>query len=145
MKTVFNMDQREPRSVGQTGRSRLALVVLSVYWVGIFIASHIPESRVPKGWEVSGAYMHVGAYFVLALLVFVNAGLFRRVYLTSKKTWLLVGVIAAYAGLDEFLQNFVPGRHGSAVDWTIDMAGCLFCVGLLWVLGQLGLVGKRAD
>ncbi len=142
MKTVFNMEPGKPRSVRQTGKSRLALVILCVYWVGIFIASHIPKPYVPKGWDVSGMRLHAGAYFVLALLVFVNAGLFRRVYLTSKKTWLLVGVIAAYAGLDEFLQNFIPGRDGSAVDWAIDMAGCLSCVGLLWVLGQLG---KRAD
>ncbi|GAH42266.1 unnamed protein product [marine sediment metagenome] len=75
--------------------------------------------------------LHVGAYFVLALLVFVNAGLFRRVYLTSKKTWLLVGVIAAYAGLDEFLQVFVPGRRGSPLDWAVDVVACLLCVGLL--------------
>ena len=139
------MEPGKPRSVRQTGKSRLALVVLSIYWVGIFIASHIPKSHVPKGWEVSGARVHAGAYFVLALLVFVNAGLFRRVYLTSKKTWLLVGVIAAYAGLDEFLQVFAEGRDGSPVDWVIDVAACLFCVGLLWVVGLLRLLAKRAD
>ena len=142
---MFNIDQRKPGSVGYTGRSRLALAVLILYWVGIFIASHIPKSRVPKGWEVSGARLHAGAYFVLTLLVFANARFLRRVSLRAKKTWLLVGLIAVYAGLDEFLQNFVQGRDGSAIDWAIDMASCLFCVGLLWVLGQLGLLGKRAD
>ena len=120
-------------------------MVLSIYWVGIFIASHIPKSYVPKGWSVSGARVHAGAYFVLTLLVFANAGFLRRASLRAKKTWMLVGLIGAYAGLDEFLQNFIPGRDGSPVDWAIDMAGCLFCVGLLWVLGQLGLLGKRAD
>ena len=89
--------------------------------------------------------MHAGAYFVLTLLVFANAGLFRRASLRAKKTWLLVGLIGAYAGLDEFLQNFVQGRDASVVDWVVDMASCLLCVGLLWVLGQLGLIGKRAD
>ena len=145
MKTVFNMEPGKPRSVGQTGKSRLALVILCVYWVGIFIASHIPKPYVPKGWDVSGMRLHAGAYFVLALLVFVNARLFRRVSLTSKKTWLLVGVIAAYAGLDEFLQVFAEGRHGSPVDWAINMAGCLFCVGLLWVVGLLRLLDRGAD
>ena len=139
------MEPGKPRSVRQTGKSRLALVILCVYWVGIFIASHIPKPYVPKGWDVSGMRLHAGAYFVLALLVFVNAGLFRRVYLTSKKTWLLVGVIAAYAGLDEFLQVFAEGRNGSPVDWVIDVAACLFCVGLLWVVGLLRLLDRGAD
>ncbi len=145
MKTVLNMEPGKPRAVRQSGKSRLALVILCVYWVGIFIASHIPKPYVPKGCDVSGIMLHAGAYFVLTLLVFVNAGLFRRVYLTSKKTWLLVGVIAAYAGLDEFLQNFIQGRDGSAIDWVIDVAACLFCVGLLWVAGRLWLADRRAD
>jgi len=139
------MQKGKPTSVRQTGKSRLALVILCVYWAGIFIASHIPKSYVPKGWDVSGMGLHAGAYFVLALLVFVNAGLVHRVYLTSKKTWLLIGLIAAYAGLDEFLQLFIPGRAGSPVDWLIDVAACLFCVGLLWVVGLLRPLDRGVD
>lgn len=144
MKTVFNMVQREPSSLGHTGRYRLALIVLIIYWVGIFIVSHIPKLHVPKDVPVSGALLHAAAYFVLTLLLFANAGLLRRASLRAKKTWLLVGLIGAYAGLDELLQNFVQGRDGSIVDWAVDMASCLFCVGLLWVLGRLWLTGRRA-
>ncbi len=139
------MDQREPRVVGQRGKSRLGLVVLCVYWVGIFIVSHIPKDHVPEGWDVSGVRLHVGAYFVLTLLVFANAGFFRQGGLGWKKTWLLVGLIGAYAGLDEFLQVFIPGRGGSAVDWAVDVAASLLCVGLLWVVRRLWLAGRRAD
>ena len=131
MKTVFNMEPGKPRPVRQTGKSRLALVVLSIYWVGIFIASHIPRSHVPSGWKVSGKLHHLVAYFVLTVLVFINAGLIRRASLCSKKTWLMVSVIIAYAALDEFLQVFVPGRDGSPLDWAVDVVACLLCVGLL--------------
>ena len=139
------MDQREPRVVGQRGKSRLGLVVLCVYWVGIFIVSHIPKDHVPEGWDVSGVRLHAGAYFLLTLLVFANAGFFRQGGLGWKKTWLLVGLIGAYAGLDEFLQVFIQGRSGSAVDWAVDVAACLLCVGLLWVVRQLWLASRRAD
>ncbi len=139
------MDPREPRVVGQRGKSRLGLVVLCVYWVGIFIVSHIPKDHVPEGWDVSGVRLHAGAYFVLTLLVFANAGFFRQGGLGWKKTWLLVGLIGAYAGLDEFLQVFIQGRGGSAVDWAVDVAACLLCVGLLWVVRRLWLAGRRAD
>ena len=137
------MDRREPRVVGQGGKSRLGLVVLCVYWVGIFIASHIPKEHVPKGVDLSGVHRHIGAYFVLTLLVFANAGFFRQGGLGWKKTWLLVGLIGAYAGLDEFLQKFT-GRSGSVIDWAVDVGACLLCVGLLWVSGRLWLTGRRA-
>ena len=143
MKIVHNMEPGKPRSVGQTGKSRLALVILCVYWVGIFIASHIPKPYVPKGWYVSGKFLHLGVYFVLTLLVFVNAGIFRRASPRSKKTWLMVGVIAAYAGLDEFLQLFIPGRAGSEIDWAVDMTACMLCVGLLWAVERLRARGKN--
>ena len=143
MKIVHNMEPGKPRSVGQTGKSRLALVILCVYWVGIFIASHIPKQHVPPGWHVSGKFLHLGAYFVLTLLVFINAGLVRRASLRSKKTWLMVGIIVGYAGLDELLQLFIPGRAGSAIDWALDITACMLCVGLLWLAERLRARGKN--
>ncbi len=136
MKTVLNMDPDEPRPVRQRGKSRLALVVLSIYWVSIFILSHIPRDSVPPGWTVSGKLHHLVAYFVLTLLVFINAGLIGRASLRSKKTWRMIGVVTAYGALDEFLQTFIQGRDGNPLDWAVDVVGCLLCVGLL-LLAQL--------
>ncbi len=137
MKTVLNMDPDEPRPVRQRGKSKLALVVLSIYWVSIFILSHIPRDYVPSGWTVSGKTHHLVAYFVLTLLVFINAGLIGRASLRSKKTWLMIGVVIAYGALDEFLQVFIPGRHGSHLDWAVDVAACLLCVGVLLLAQRL--------
>ncbi|NIA06305.1 MAG: hypothetical protein GWP14_01480 [Actinobacteria bacterium] len=124
-----------PPQKHRTGqRSRLALVGLCVYWPTIFIISHIPKDYVPKNVTVSGVGVHLGAYFVLTLLVFLNAGLGHNTHLRSKKTWLLVGAIAAYAALDEFVQSFIQGRSGNIIDWTVDMSACLLCVGLLRLL-----------
>ena len=38
---------------------------------------------------------------------------------------------SAYAVTDEFHQTFVPGRHGTPVDWAIDTAGALLGLALL--------------
>jgi len=117
-------------------KSRLALIALCLYWPTIFIISHIPKRFVPPDVEVSGKVLHIAAYFVLTLLVFLNAGLICSTSLRLKKTWLLVGLIAAYAAVDELLQLYIEGRHGSPVDWTTDMVACLFCVGLLVMLAK---------
>ena len=137
MRTVPNMAPDKPRSVRPTGKSRLTLVVLCVYWLTIFVLSHIPKDRVPSGWTVSGKTLHLGAYFVLTLLVFANAQLILRTSLRSKKTWLMIGVVVAYGALDEFLQLFIPGRHGSLLDWAVDVAACLLCVGVLLLAQRL--------
>jgi VanZ family protein len=119
------------------------MVGLCVYWPGIFIISHIPKGYMPQNVRVSGVSVHLLAYFVLTLLVFLSAGLGYNTYLRSKKTWLLVGVIAAYATLDEYVQIFIKSRYGSPFDIAIDMSACLLCVGLLRLLA--GIRGGRGQ
>ena len=137
MKTIPNMERGEPGAGRPKGKSRLALLVLCVYWLTIFILSHLPKDYVPSGWKVSGKFHHLGAYVVLTFLVFLNAGLIRNVSLRFKKTWLMIGVVIAYGALDEFLQAFIPGRRGSPRDWAVDVIACLLCVGMLLLSQRL--------
>jgi VanZ family protein len=44
--------------------------------------------------------------------------------------WLLVAAIAVFAGVDEGMQQFVPGRAADVLDWTADVAGSLLAVWL---------------
>ena len=141
MSQVFKDEPSPPREdqAGQARsvhRSKLALVALCIYWPAIFIISHIPKQYVPRDMAVSGKTLHMVAYFLLTLLVFINAGLFGRVSLLSKKTYLLIGVIAAYAAVDEWIQVYIEGRHGSSIDWGIDVGACVLCVVLLVILGK---------
>ena len=125
------LEERRTGRVQRGRKSRLALAGLCVYWPAIFVISHIPKEHVPKNVPVSGRAVHLVAYFVLTLLLFLNAGLARRASFRSKKTWTLIVIIAAYAALDEFVQHFIPGRYGSSIDWAVDVCACLLCVGLL--------------
>lgn len=39
--------------------------------------------------------------------------------------WFLVVTIAAFAGADEWVQQFMAGRNADFMDWVADMAGVL--------------------
>ena len=112
------------------------MVALCVYWPTIFIISHISKDAVPPGFHVSGLPQHLVAYFVLTLLVFINAGLLYRTSLRSKKTYLLMAIIAAYGAVDEALQNYIQGRRGHPLDWSVNVAACICCVLFLALLAK---------
>jgi lipopolysaccharide/colanic/teichoic acid biosynthesis glycosyltransferase len=68
---------------------------------------------------------HVIEYAVLAYLLFRA---FRRGRADRWRwTWAIAaGLLAAgYGALDEYVQTFVPGRHGSPIDWGVDAAAIL--------------------
>jgi len=118
------------RPPARTRLVRWSGLVLIVYWVALFAATHGPPP--PKIPEVSHAdkFMHVGAYLVLALLcscyVFLRGGVRNR----RLKT---IAVIAAYALVDEILQHFV-GRTCDAADWLADVVGATLGIAAFWLL-----------
>jgi hypothetical protein len=67
------LQERRTGRVKRAQKSRLAMFGLCVYWPGIFIISHIPKDYVPKNVKVSGVSVHLAAYFVLTLLLFLSA------------------------------------------------------------------------
>ncbi len=74
---------------------------------------------------------HFSEYALLAILWLISLNTTKD---SAKKRWLTVFLIcAAYAGIDEWHQRFVPGRNGNLVDVCIDSAGAmagilLYCV-----------------
>jgi VanZ family protein len=73
------------------------------------------------GWDTvlrKGAHM---AEFGLLWFLWWRALGFRAI-------WPPVAIAAAYAASDEFHQTFVAGRHGSPVDWLIDMTGVALAI-----------------
>lgn len=65
---------------------------------------------------------HFTEYFILSLLILraIRGG--RH---TTRLAWALaaIGIVAAYAALDEFHQSFVPGRTPAVMDVLIDASG----------------------
>lgn len=109
-----------------------AVAALVVYWVALGIATHIPL-RMAKRVEHGDKIVHALAYAGLASLLFLVVAVLRR--MTWGTLGLVFGAIAAYATVDEVLQDLVPHRTSDFKDWCADLlgAGCALVVcGLMY-------------
>ena len=104
---------------------RLAIVVLAVYWLCLFLGTHLPDMgevldlRFGVNQGVNDKVMHFSAFFLLGGLL---------CYVTNSPHWFKrfasVGWAGmAYAAIDEITQNFIPGRYPDVLDFAADAAG----------------------
>lgn len=97
---------------------RIASICLLGYWLAIFIATHLPAGSMPNlHW--SDKVYHAGAFCGLAFLLAWALPSSHRI-----KHACSVSIIAmGYAGIDEFTQKFIPGRHCDVWDFAADCGG----------------------
>jgi VanZ family protein len=101
----------------------LALVA-AVYWLAMFVGTHLPISDAPpRDPDSLDKWLHAAAFAGLAvLLAAVGRGLGFR-------TWRLyacvVVVVALYGLFDEATQALVRRREPDLFDWLADVAGAL--------------------
>ncbi len=93
-------------------RYRTALLL----YVLVILIGDIPGVRADVGQYASGGVLHSFGYGVLALILFSGTagGMARRALLS-------VLMVAAMGALDEFIQSFLPYRHGAVSDWVVDI------------------------
>ena len=103
-------------------RTLWSLVLWIGYWAALFVVTHRPlgagTGLLPPGADKA---IHFVLYFVLVILggwSMRSAG--RRPSLGTLIAW--AGIYAAYAGFDEWLQQYVE-RTPSFWDWAADVAG----------------------
>jgi len=111
--------------------TRLGVIVLAVYWILLFVGTHIPviPANVPK---VNDKVMHFTAFFGLA---------FFLCYVSKPgPRWKRFGRIAAvallYAAVDEYTQRFVPRRQPDWMDFLANAAG-IFSAIACYMLAQI--------
>ena len=108
--------------------TQMLTAVLALYWLALFIGTHIPMSSGTGGGglHLIGLYvndkvLHLGAYggltFLLAWVLSSKSPLSRADYLGL---W-LVAII--YGAADEMLQKLIEGRHADFWDWVADGGG----------------------
>ncbi len=111
----------------------IALTITSIYWAGMFIATHLPPTRVPRT-RVSDKVTHFTAYAILAGLLLWSL---RQIGFSPRAAaWLVVTIALIYAALDEYLQIFV-GRICSMSDWLANAAGVIAVAAVAVVIGAL--------
>lgn len=100
---------------------------IAVYWMVMFLATHLPVEPVIERLPTSDKHLHFGAYALLGLaLPWWRAGARGARWSHAFALYLIVLV---YAGCDELLQAPV-GRSPEWGDWLADAAGSLVGLGI---------------
>jgi VanZ family protein len=112
-----------------TGRGRWwwLVPILGGYWAFLFFLTHRqPGEGTLPGWD---KVAHFTAYALLAGLFSVTLVAFGKRSLWWQLAIFLV--VVSYGAADEYLQQFVPGRHPDVRDWLADAAGAAAALVLL--------------
>jgi VanZ family protein len=97
--------------------ARLTTAALALYWLTLFILTHLPPMKPPLG-EGTDKYEHLLAFGLLAILL--NTVLRRR--LPRHADWLTLALVMAYGAIDERSQPPF-GRTCDLTDWFADCTG----------------------
>jgi VanZ family protein len=128
---MLSMESVSPRRT----KVLLALaLVAAVYWLAMFVGTHVPLSRPPANDPYSlDKLLHAAAFAGLAFLVTAVG------WACGFRSWKLYAsvfvILAVYGIFDEASQAFVRRREADPIDWLADLAGTLLGV-TAFVLGR---------
>jgi len=117
----------------ESQRARIAKILLLVYWLAMFVGTHIPRSVTPPGPSGFDKLLHLAGFGGLAWLLAWTVSRHRRLPIAR-----LIGlfcVVAAYGVVDELTQIPV-GRDGSVYDWLADLMGGAAGIGVFLLARQ---------
>ena len=109
---------------------RATSILLGVYWLAIFAATHLPGQSLPS--VGSDKLYHVIAFGGLGLLL--SAVMSLRVRDARTHAVLVLSIALLYALLDEWSQQFVAGRHPDVKDFVADACGTLLGLVSFWLV-----------
>ncbi|MFA6186648.1 MAG: VanZ family protein [Phycisphaerae bacterium] len=114
-------------------------VMLAIYWVGIFVATHIPVPRWAGNMGMSDKTMHFSAYMLFGFLLWFAVSFDQKADWRQFRPWLILAIVLLYGAADEFLQRFVAGRSADIIDFAADIGGIAAAM-----LTVTFLAGRRA-
>jgi hypothetical protein len=110
-------------STMKTGRKqKFFTAILIFYWLGIFIATHIPVPAWTRQMGVSDKTMHFVAYMVLASLLWFSTSFEKKADWKKLRPWLLSTILLLYSLLDELSQHFMK-RSTDPRDFAANALG----------------------
>ena len=113
---------------------RLLALSLLVYWIALFIGTHIPLPEVAPFPRNTDKWMHFGAYAGLTYLLGLWLWATGRTQVRHT-LWLMAG-LACYAVADELLQIPVH-RHADVYDGLCDWLGIAVGVAAIFITRRL--------
>jgi VanZ family protein len=108
-------------------------VILSLYWLAIFVLTHIPGKHITffsTPFNISDKMLHFLAYFILSSLLWITLNPSTKVDWRKSRVWWIVLVIICYGFLDELLQAYTQ-RSCSLYDFIADFSGAIMALILL--------------
>lgn len=86
----------------------------------VIILGTVPGARAEVGEVAPGLFLHFATYASIAMLLFTgtNATAIGRVLYS-------VLIVAVMGAVDEFIQSFLPYRHGAISDWYVDVLAAM--------------------
>jgi VanZ family protein len=110
-------------------------VALGVYWLALFVATHIPSDLAALPGTSTDKFVHVTAFALLAFLL-ATAWHLTVGQLGLRHMALAWIVLVLYGAMDEWTQSFV-GRTASVYDLLGDALGALIGLALFIALRRL--------
>lgn len=120
---------------------RVTILFLAVYWLLLFVSTHLPARELAQLPAGSDKVIHFAAYFVLGWLLM---GTFRPRHRPRDAAILTLIVGAIYGAIDEGSQAFVPGRFPDRRDWMADIGGAATAAVLYAALVQTAIRARCA-
>ncbi len=118
IKTIFS--ETDIMKTGQ--EQKIFRIILIFYWLGIFIATHIPVPNWARQTGMSDKTMHFVAYMILSLLLWLGTSFEKKADWKRLRPWLLSAIIIIYGIADELSQHFM-NRSTDIKDFTSNLAG----------------------
>lgn len=97
-------------------------ILLAVYWIAIFILTHIPIPKVVYKADVSDKALHFVAYLILTFLLWATISPDKKINWRKLTIWWVILVLITYGAIDEWLQQYV-GRSTDLTDFYANMKG----------------------
>jgi VanZ family protein len=106
-------------------RQRTLILALALYWLAIFVLTHIPIPEVIREAHVSDKSLHFLTYMILTFLFWSALKPAEKAHWHQAAAWLVLLVVMGYAVCDECLQYFVAGRSPDLEDLLANAVGAL--------------------
>ena len=118
------------------GVAVLVRITCTVYWLTLFVVTHLPPSRVPVT-KVNDKLEHALSYALLATLLYFSLAASRIQRRSLAMTTL--SIVLGFGVFDELTQLLV-GRDCELYDWLADAAGAIIAIAVVHPLRQFRIV-----
>jgi len=116
--------------MAKSWRHRITIILLTLYWLMLFILAHIPMPQYVRKAGVSDKSLHFLAYLVLTFLLWFSVKPNEKIQWRKSAVWWIFIIVTGYGAVDELVQSVV-GRTCDAIDIAANIIGIL--TGLLFL------------